>query len=135
MAVRGPVVSAAVTDRELFLHEYVDIVGEGAMRYMEHTAGLQRRRGGRARPGPPRHVLRDGLDRSVAAGRQHLGVHRRPRRLAAADGVHQPLAARATRRLNEWWTIALEVRSGGFDRLLGGRARVPDDRESCAATG
>src|SRR5687768_15946526 len=32
--------SPPVADRNLYLHEYVDIVGEGAMRYMEHVAAF-----------------------------------------------------------------------------------------------
>jgi hypothetical protein len=37
-----PVASAAMSDRHMYLHEYVDVVGEGAMRYMEHTVGSTR---------------------------------------------------------------------------------------------
>src|SRR2546423_15596213 len=29
-----------MAERNLYLHELIDIVGEGAMRYMEHTAGF-----------------------------------------------------------------------------------------------
>ena len=35
------------------------------------------------------------------------------------------LAARSNPALNEWWKTALEVRSGGFDRLLGAAPGCP----------
>jgi hypothetical protein len=117
-------VSAAVTDRDLFLHEYVDIVGEGAMRYMEHTAGF---------------------DTDGAAGRslELLGtfyVMGSTGRWPQVVNIWECIEGRTGWRrlmestnlsrtknpaLNEWWRTALEVRSGGFDRLLGGVPGCP----------
>jgi hypothetical protein len=117
-------VSAAVTDRELYLHEYVDIVGEGAMRYMEHTAGF---------------------NTDTAAGRslELLGtfyVMGSTGRWPQVVNIWECLEGRAGWRrlmestnlsrtknpaLNEWWKIALEVRSGGYDRLLGAAPGCP----------
>jgi hypothetical protein len=114
----GPVVSAAVADRELYLHEYVDIVGEGAMRYMEHTAGFN-------------------TDAAAGRGLDLLGtfyVMGSTGRWPQVVNIWECIEGRAGWRrlmestnlsrtrnpaLNEWWKTALEVRSGGFDRLLG----------------
>ncbi len=122
---RGPVVSATVAGhRDLFLHEYVDIVGEGAMRYMEHTVGF---------------------DVEAAAGRglQLLGtfyVMGSTGRWPQVVNIWECIDGRAGWRrlmestnlsrtknptLNEWWRTALEVRSGGFDRLLAGAPGCP----------
>jgi hypothetical protein len=117
-------VSAAVADRELYLHEYVDIVGEGAMRYMEHTAGF---------------------NTDTAAGRslELLGtfyVMGSTGRWPQVVNIWECLEGRAGWRrlmestnlsrtknpaLNEWWKIALEVRSGGYDRLMAAAPGCP----------
>jgi hypothetical protein len=117
-------VSAAVTDRELYLHEYVDIVGEGAMRYMEHTAGFN-------------------TDAGAGRGLQLLGtfyVMGSTGRWPQVVNIWECIEGRAGWRrlmestnlsrtrnpaLNEWWKIALEVRSGGVDRLLGAAPGCP----------
>lgn len=110
--------------RALFLHEYVDIVGEGSMRYMEHTVGF---------------------DATAAAGRglELLGTFstmgstgRWPQVVnlwQCVDGragwrrlmESTNLARTRNPALTEWWRTALEVRTGGFDRLLGAAPGCP----------
>jgi hypothetical protein len=111
-------------DRDLFLHEYVDIVGEGAMRYMEHTAGFD-------------------VDAGAGRGLRLLGTFstmgstgRWPQVVniwECVDGwtgwrrlmESTNLARTRNPTLNDWWRTALEVRSGGFDRLLGAAPGCP----------
>ncbi len=111
-------------DRDLFLHEYVDIVGEGAMRYMGHTAGFD-------------------VDTAAGRGLDLLGtfyVMGSTGRWPQVVNIWECIDGRAGWRrlmestnlsrtrnpaLNEWWRIALEVRSGGFDRLLAGAPGCP----------
>lgn len=120
----GPVVSAAMNDRAMFLHEYVDIVGEGAMRYMEHTAGFN-------------------TETAAGRGLELLGtfyVMGSTGRWPQVVNIWECLEGRSGWRrlmestnlsrtknpaLNEWWKIALEVRSGGVDRLLGAAPGCP----------
>jgi hypothetical protein len=111
-------------DRALFLHEYIDIVGEGAMRYMEHTAGFD---------------VDAGADRSLellgtfytmgSTGRwpqvvniwECVGGWTGWRKLMESTN----LSRTKNPALNEWWHTALQVRSGGFDRLLGAAPGCP----------
>jgi hypothetical protein len=113
-----------VIDRDLYLHEYVDIVGEGAMRYMEHTAGFN-------------------TDAAAGRGLDLLGtfyVMGSTGRWPQVVNIWECIEGRAGWRrlmestnlsrtrnpaLNEWWKIALEVRSGGYDRLLGAAPECP----------
>ena len=116
--------SGAVTDRNLYLHEYVDIVGEGAMRYMEHTVGFN-------------------TDTAAGKGLDLLGtfyVMGSTGRWPQVVNIWECIEGRTGWRrlmestnlsrtknpaLNEWWKTALEVRSGGFDRLLGAGPACP----------
>jgi hypothetical protein len=120
----GPVVSAAVADRDLFLHEYVDIVGEGAMRYMEHTAGFNTE----AAAGRGLDLLgtfyvmgSTGRWPQVVNIWECLEGRTGWRRLMESTN----LSRTENPALNEWWKTALEVRSGGFDRLLGAAPGCP----------
>jgi hypothetical protein len=107
-----------VTARAIYLHEVVDIVGEGAMDYMAHVAGFD-------------------VDASAGRGLTLVGTWytmgstgRWPqvvnlwecvdgwagwRRLMEATN----LARTRNPSLEEWWRDALRVRTGGVDRLLG----------------
>ena len=116
--------SGAVTDRALYLHEYVDIVGEGAMRYMEHTAGFN-------------------TDAAAGQSLELVGtfyVMGSTGRWPQVVNIWECVDGRAGWRklmestnlsrtknpaLNDWWKIALEVRSGGYDRLLGAAPGCP----------
>jgi hypothetical protein len=111
-------------DRELYLHEYVDIVGEHAMRYMEHTARF---------------------DTAAAAGRgielvgtwYTMGSTGRWPQVVnlweCADGWtgwHRLMESTNLRRtqnpaLTTWWREAAQSRTGGFDRLLGAAPGCP----------
>jgi hypothetical protein len=120
----GPVVSAAMSDRHMYLHEYVDIVGEGAMRYMEHTVGFN-------------------TDTAAGKGLELVGtfyVMGSTGRWPQVVNIWECIEGRTGWRrlmestnlgrtknpaLNEWWKTALEVRSGGFDRLLGAAPGCP----------
>jgi len=104
--------------RSLYLHEYVDIVGQGAATYMEHAQAF---------------------DADAAAGRgvQLLGTWevvgssgRWPQVVNVWELVggwqgwhalvdHANVRRRANQALADWWEEAYRVRSGGFDRLLG----------------
>jgi hypothetical protein len=111
-------------DRALFLHEYIDIVGEGAMRYMEHTAGFD---------------VDAGADRSLellgtfytmgSTGRwpQVVNIWECAGGWTGWRRLMEPTNLTRTENpaLNEWWHIALQVRSGGFDRLLGAAPGCP----------
>lgn len=111
-------------ERALYLHEYVDIVGEGAMRYMMHTVAF------------------DG-DAAADRGLELVGTFyvmgstgRWPQVVnlwELVDGwtgwrrLMESTNLRRTRNpaLNEWWREALQSRSGGFDRLLGAAPGCP----------
>ena len=120
----------------MYLHEYVDIVGEGAMRYMEHTVGFN-------------------TDTAAGKGLELLGtfyVMGSTGRWPQVVNIWECLEGRTGWRklmestnlgrtknpaLNEWWKTALEVRSGGFDRLLGAAPGCPTiaDLRSDAVSG
>jgi hypothetical protein len=113
-----------VPARNLFLHEYVDIVGEGAMPYMAHTAAF---------------------DVDAAAGRgiglvgtwYTMGSTGRWPQVVnlweCVDGwagwrrLMESTNLRRTENpaLARWWREALETRTGGFDRLLGAAPGCP----------
>jgi hypothetical protein len=110
--------------RHLYLHEYVDIVGEGAMHYMARTVEF-------------------GAEVSAARGLALVGTWyvmgstaRWPQVVnlwECVDGwtgwrrlmEKTNLARTRDPELGEWWREALMVRSGGFDRLLGSAPGSP----------
>jgi len=110
--------------RPLFLHEYVDVVGDGAMRYMEHTLEFD---------------VDDAADRGIelvgtwytmgSTGRWPQVVNL----WSCVDGwtgwrrLMESTNLRRSRNpaLAQWWREALETRSGGFDRLLGAAPGCP----------
>lgn len=103
--------------RDLYLHEVVDIVGEGAMDYMAHVVGFD---------------AEGAADRSLAlVGTWYVmgSTGRWPQVVNLWDVVDgwdgwrrlmesTNLARTRNAPLNEWWRTALEHRSGGFERLL-----------------
>lgn len=116
--------AAVTTDRALYLHEYVDIVGEGAMRYMEHTAGFDVDAGagrGLALLGTFYTMGSTGRWPQVVNIWECVDGWTGWRRLMESTN----LARTENPALNEWWRIALQVRTGGFDRLLGAAPGCP----------
>ncbi len=108
----------------MYLHEYIDIVGEGAMPYMEHTAqrGADDASGGT-------------LD-LVGTWYTMGSTGRWPQVVNLWECVHgwdswaalmerTNLRRTSTPELEAWWRRALEVRSGGVDRLLAGAPGCP----------
>jgi hypothetical protein len=111
-------------DRDLFLHEYVDIVGEGAMRYMEHTVAFDVEAGagrGLELLGTFYTMGSTGRWPQVVNLWQCIDGRAGWRRLMESTN----LTRTRNPALNEWWRTALEVRSGGFDRLLGAAPGCP----------
>ncbi|HEY7438922.1 MAG TPA: hypothetical protein VIC35_05950 [Acidimicrobiia bacterium] len=113
-----------MADRALYLHEYVDIVGEGAMQYMEHTARFD-----------PASAADRGLELlgtfyvmgSTGRWPQVVNLWECVDGRAGWRRLMERTNLQRTRNpaLNEWWKMALEVRSGGFDRLLGAAPGCP----------
>ena len=110
--------------RHLYLHEYVDIVGEGAMPYMERTVEFG------AESAAPRGLMLLGtwyVMGSTARWPQVVNIWECLdgwsgwRRLMETTN----LARTRDAALSEWWKKALEVRSGGFDRLMGSAPGCP----------
>jgi hypothetical protein len=116
----APLRSASLPDpaRNLYLHEYVDIIGEGAMAYMEHVAAFD-----------TATAADRGLD-LVGTWYTMGSTGRWPQVVNLWESVdgwtgwrrlmeRTNLARTRNPELTEWWRTALEVRTGGFDRLLG----------------
>ncbi|MGI8797478.1 MAG: hypothetical protein ACR2IR_12995 [Acidimicrobiia bacterium] len=110
--------------RNLYLHEYVDIIGEGAMAYMEHVAAFD-----------TATAADRGLD-LVGTWYTMGSTGRWPQVVNLWESVdgwagwrrlmeRTNLARTRNPELTEWWRTALEVRTGGFDRLLGGVPGCP----------
>ncbi len=110
--------------RNVYLHEFIDIVGEGAMPYMEHTA---RRGEGDASGGTLELVGTWYTMGSTGRWPQVVNLWE------CVDGwngwrdlmVRTNLRRTRTDELNEWWRTALEVRTSGFDRLMAGAPGCP----------
>jgi hypothetical protein len=110
--------------RNLYLHEYVDIVGEGAMPYMEHVVAFD------AESAADRGIRLVGTWYTMGStGRWPQVVNLWE--CAGAWGGWRRLMERTnlarTRNpaLTEWWREALKTRSGGYDRLLGAAPGCP----------
>jgi hypothetical protein len=116
-----------VTDAQLFLHEIVDIVGEGARPYMDL-------------------MVRTDVDAIADRGMRLFGTFqvvgmtgRWPQvvnlwRIDGWEGWRRSLVAANIKReqntsLQKWWDDAYKHRSGGFDRLLEARAVSPSPGE------
>jgi hypothetical protein len=116
-------------DRNLYLHEVIDIVGEGAVPYMQQSV-----LGFKADTAADRGLELFGTWQVVGAtGRwpQVVNVWELPdgweswRRLCEATNLRRE----ANAELQQWWREAYQHRSGGVDRLLGAGPGCPSLRE------
>lgn len=121
-----------MVDRHLYLHETVDIVGQGQYDYMAHV--------GRE----PTNVMPEMLSLQGTFFVCAMGGGRWPQVINiwdVGDAGWQGWAANVDRlnlkRRNafygDWWDEASKWRSGGFDRLCGGVAASPSTAELAAA--
>lgn len=123
-----PIVGAAM----LYLHEMVEIRGDGATAYMQ--AVVER----------ARHSEANGISRLVATWRVIGSTHRWPRvvNLWEMDGWHhwsQSLSRQfdpyqRDAHLGKWWAAMVRYRRGGFDRILEPASFCPS-RTQLAAQG
>lgn len=114
--------------RNVYLHEIIDIVGEGAMRYMEHTVA---RGEGDASGGTLALVGTWYTMGSTGRWPQIINLWEC---VGGWDGwlaLMERTNLRRTRtpELEEWWRVALEVRTGGVDRLMVGAPGCPSIAE------
>ena len=119
-----PADAAPLPGRGVYLHELIDIVGEGAMRYMELTAA---RGAGDASGGTLELV---GTWYTMGSTGRWPQVVNLWECVAGWDGWRALMARTNLRRtttpeLEEWWAEALVNRSGGFDRLMAGAPGSP----------
>lgn len=120
----------------LYLHEVVDIVGQGAAPYMEHTAGFH------ADTAADRGLTLLGTWQVVGATGRWPQVVNVWEMLDGWDGWKRLVRAANVKRadndeLNQWWDEAYQWRAGGLDRLLAGVDGSPSlaDLKSAAVTG
>lgn len=117
--------------RNLYLHEYVDIVGQGAVPYMEHTLHFDTERAA----GRGLRLL--GTWYVVGATGRWPQVVNLWEMLDGWSGWESLLASTNLRRsanaaLSQWWDEAYQWRTGGFDRLLGAAPGCPSLGELAA---
>ena len=122
-------------DRDLFLHEFIDINGMHQWEYMEHT--LQQSGDEKVEF----ELLGTWYTMGITARwPQVVNVWEIPGGwdgwFGKVDRLGLKRASNVT--LNAWWKQAFEYRSGGFDRLLGAvpgcpEHRVAHARRACAA--
>ena len=109
--------------RELFLHEFIDIIGQGQWAYMEHA---------KAQAGHEKvdfELLGTWYTMGIT-GRwpQVINIWEIP---GGWDGWYGKvdrlgLKRRTNTDLFKWWDTAYKLRTGGFDRLLGGHPGCPN---------
>ena len=109
--------------RELFLHEFIDIIGQGQWAYMEHA---------KAQAGHEKvdfELLGTWYTMGIT-GRwpQVINIWEIP---GGWDGWYGKvdrlgLKRRTNADLFKWWDTAYKLRTGGFDRLLGGHPGCPN---------
>lgn len=109
-------------ERDLYLHEVVDITGLGSWPYMRHTLAASGEE-------KVNFVLQGTFSVMGVTGRwpQVVNIWDVP---GGWDGWLESverlnLARRTNTELEGWWTEAYRYRSGGFDRLLAGAAGSP----------
>jgi len=110
--------------RNVYLHEIIDIVGEGAMPYMEHTVarGASDASGGTLGLVGTWYVMGStGRWPQVVNLWECVGGWDGWRALMERTNLQRT----RTPELEEWWRRALEVRTGGFDRLMAGAPGCP----------
>src|SRR5256714_1018122 len=113
-----------MAERNVYLHEVIDIVGEGAMRYMEHTVGFN------ADAAADRGLELVGTWYTMGSTGRWPQVVNMWECVDGWSGWRRLMEATNLRRttnpeLNEWWQEALKSRTGGFDRLLGAAPGCP----------
>ena len=119
-------------DRDLFLHEYIDINGMHQWDYMEHT--LQQSGDEKVEF----ELLGTWYTMGITARwPQVVNVWEIP---GGWDGWFGKIDRLGLKRatnvtLNSWWKQAYEYRSGGFDRLLGAVPGLPEHRVARARRG
>jgi len=120
-------------DRNVYLHEVIDIVGEGAMPYMELTAA---RGVGDASGGTLDLVGTWYVMGSTGRWPQVINLWECVHAWDGWRALMERTNLRRTRtpELEQWWREALEVRTGGFDRLMVGAPGCPSI-ESLRASG
>jgi hypothetical protein len=111
-------------ERNLYLHELIDIVGEGAMRYMEHTVGFN------AEGAADRGLELVGTWYTMGSTGRWPQVVNLWESVDGWSGWRRLMEATNLRRtqnpeLVEWWQEALKTRTGGFDRLCGAAPGCP----------
>jgi hypothetical protein len=111
-------------NRNLYLHELIDIVGEGAMRYMEHTVGFN------AKGAADRGLELVGTWYTMGSTGRWPQVVNLWESVDGWSGWRRLMEATNLRRtqnqeLVEWWQEALKTRTGGFDRLCGAAPGCP----------
>lgn len=109
---------------QLYLHEVVDIVGQGAAPYMGHTAGFH------AETAADRGLTLLGTWQVVGATGRWPQVVNLWEMVDGWEGWERLVRATNVERagnaeLNEWWDQAHQWRTGGFDRLLAGASGSP----------
>lgn len=118
----------AVTRRNLYLHEVVDIVGQGQYDYMEHARK------------EPTNLMPDMLTLQGSFFVCAMGGGRWPQVVNIWDvgesgwegwaaNVDRLNLKRRNAFYGDWWDEAAQWRSGGFDRLCGGVAVSPSTAE------
>jgi hypothetical protein len=113
-----------MVERNLYLHELIDIVGEGAMRYMAHTVGFNADAAadqGLALVGTWYTMGSTGRWPQVVNLWESVDGWAGWRRLMEATNLRRT----QNPELVEWWQEALKTRTGGFDRLLGAAPGCP----------
>lgn len=113
-----------MSGRNVYLHEYIDIVGEGAMPYMELTA----KRAADDASGGTLDLV--GTWYTMGSTGRWPQVVNLWECVDAWEGWRRLMERTNLRRtqtpeLEAWWRRALEVRTGGFDRLLAGAPSCP----------
>jgi len=122
--MRQQLESPAVPERNLYLHEQIDLVGEGAMRYMEHTVGFN------AEAAADRGLELVGTWYTMGSTGRWPQVVNLWECVDGWSGWRRLMESTNLRRtrnpaLVEWWQEALKTRTGGFDRLLGAAPGCP----------
>jgi hypothetical protein len=111
-------------ERNVYLHELIDIVGEGAMRYMEHTVGFN------AEGAADRGLELVGTWYTMGSTGRWPQVVNLWESVDGWSGWRRLMEATNLRRtqnseLVEWWQEALKTRTGGFDRVCGAAPGCP----------
>ncbi|HEU5300967.1 MAG TPA: hypothetical protein VFW06_01885 [Acidimicrobiia bacterium] len=120
------------TTRNVYLHEIIDIVGEGAMPYMELTAA---RGAGDASGGTLGLVGTWYTMGSTGRWPQVINLWECVDGWNGWRALMERTNLRRTRtpELEDWWRDALKVRTGGIDRVMAGAPGCPSMADLTAA--